>query len=124
MKKSELTQAIREVIRASKVQKEEQDHEVSMAINQLQDIIKNAGELMYKIGPEEKDVPGWIQDHISQAQNFINQANTNYHELEGQPDPQQLALEAKKKGADRKACWDGYRYGGTKDGKDICIKIK
>ncbi len=124
MKKSELTQAIREVIRASKVQKEEQDHEVSMAINQLQDIIKNAGELMYKIGPEEKDVPGWIQDHISQSQNFINQANTGYHELEGQPDPQQLALEAKKKGPEGKACWNAYRYGGTKDGKDICIKIK
>ena len=74
MKTSELTQAIREVIRTSKVQKEGEDHEVSMAIGQLEDIIKNAGELMYKIGPDEKDVPGWIQDHISQAQNFINQA--------------------------------------------------
>jgi hypothetical protein len=95
-----------------------------MAIGQLEDIIKNAGELMYKIGPDEKDVPGWIQDHISQAQNFINQANTGYHELEGQPNPEQLALEGKKKGNDGKACWDGYRYGGTKDGKDICIKIK
>ncbi len=124
MKTSELTQAIREVIRTSKVQKEGQDHEVSMAIGQLEDIIKNAGELMYKIGPDEKDVPGWIQDHISQAQNFINQANTSYHELEGQPDPQQMALEGKKKGSDGKGCWDGYRYGGTKDGKDICIKIK
>jgi len=124
MKTSELTQAIREVIRTSKVQKEGEDHEVSMAIGQLEDIIKNAGELMYKIGPDEKNIPGWIQDHISQAQNFINQANTGYHELEGQPDPQQLALEEKKKGKDGKACWDGYRYGGTKDGKDICIKIK
>lgn len=124
MKKSELVQAVREEIRALKLQKEGEDHEASMAIGQLEDIIRNAGELMYKIGPDEKDIPGWIQDHISQAQNFINQANTNYHELEGQPDPNQLALEAKKKGIDGKACWDGYRYGGTKDGKDICIKIK
>lgn len=124
MKKSELTQAIREVIRASKVQEESQDHEVSMAIGQLEDIIKNAGELMYKIGPDEKDIPGWIQDHISQAQNFINQANTSYHETESQPDPNRMALEGKKKGSDGKACWDGYRYGGTKDGKDICIKVK
>lgn len=124
MKKSELTQAIREVLRASKVQEESQDHEVSMAIGQLEDIIKNAGELMYKIGPDEKDIPGWIQDHISQAQNFINQANTSYHETESQPDPNQMALEGKKKGSDGKACWDGYRYGGTKDGKDICIKVK
>jgi hypothetical protein len=29
------------------------------------------------------DLPGWIQDHISQAQNFINQANTSFHKLEG-----------------------------------------
>ena len=28
------------------------------------------------------------------------------------------ASSAKKKGADGKACWDGYRYAGTKNGKD------
>ena len=53
-----------------------------MAKGQLLDIAKNASELMAKIGETEKDLPGWIQDHISQAQNFINQANTSYHELE------------------------------------------
>jgi len=99
------------------------DHEVSMADGQLQDIIKNATELKSKIGAEEKDLPGWIQDHISQSQNFINQANTGYHELETQPDPQQMALEGKKKGVDGKPCWDGYKYMGTKDGKDICVKM-
>jgi len=31
--------------------------------------------------------------------------------------------EAKKKGADGKACWDDYRYNGTKDGKDSCVKV-
>jgi hypothetical protein len=30
----------------------------------------------------------------------------------------------KKKGADGKACWEGYRYAGTKDGKDKCVKVK
>ena len=30
----------------------------------------------------------------------------------------------KKKGADNKACWEGYRYGGTVNGKDICTKVK
>ena len=30
----------------------------------------------------------------------------------------------KKKGVDGKACWKGYRYAGTKNGKDICIKVK
>ena len=32
--------------------------------------------------------------------------------------------EEKKKGADGKACWKGYRYAGTEDGKDRCVKIK
>lgn len=30
----------------------------------------------------------------------------------------------KKVGADNKACWSGYRYTGTKNGKDICTKVK
>jgi hypothetical protein len=60
---------------------ESQDHEVSMAGGQLDDIIKNATELKGKIGEKEMNLPGWIQDHISQAMQFINQANTGYHEL-------------------------------------------
>jgi hypothetical protein len=61
---------------------ETQDHEVSMAGGQLDDIIRNATELKGKVGEKEMDLPGWIQDHISQAQNFINQANTSFHKLE------------------------------------------
>ena len=57
------------------------DHEVGMAMGQLEDIIKNANELKGKIGTKEMNLPGWIQDHISQAMQFINQANTSYHEL-------------------------------------------
>ena len=30
----------------------------------------------------------------------------------------------KKKGSNGKACWDGYRYNGTKNGKDVCVKVK
>ncbi len=60
---------------------ESQDHEVGMAQNLLKDIIRNASELMNKIGQEEIDLPGWIQDHISQAQNYIDQANVGYHKL-------------------------------------------
>jgi len=59
-----------------------EDHEVGMAQNLLDDIIKNAAELKLKVGAEEKNLAGWIQDHISQAQNFINQANTGFHEEE------------------------------------------
>jgi hypothetical protein len=60
---------------------ETQDHEVSMAGGQLDDIIRNATELKGKVGEKEMNLPGWIQDHISQAMQFINQANTSYHKL-------------------------------------------
>lgn len=60
---------------------ETQDHEVSMAGGQLDDIIRNATELKGKVGEKEMNLPGWIQDHISQAMQFINQANTGFHKL-------------------------------------------
>jgi len=60
------------------------DHEVGMAMNQLDDIIKNATELKGKIGTKEQNLAGWIQDHISQSQNFINQANTGFHKLDAE----------------------------------------
>lgn len=63
---------------------ETQDHEVSMANGQLDDIIRNATELKGKVGEQEFNVPGWIQDHISQAQNYINQANTSFHKLDSE----------------------------------------
>jgi hypothetical protein len=33
-------------------------------------------------------------------------------------------VEEKIKGADGKACWPGYRYNGTENGKDDCVKVK
>ena len=71
---------------------EGQDHEVSMAHSALDDIIKNATELKSKMGEGEKDIPAWIQDHISQAQNFISQAATNYHEYEAPKAPDAGAM--------------------------------
>jgi hypothetical protein len=32
-------------------------------------------------------------------------------------------LGEKVKGVDGKACWKGYRYAGTEDGKDKCVKV-
>jgi hypothetical protein len=32
------------------------------------------------MGEDEKDIPAWIQDHITNAENFISQASSNYHE--------------------------------------------
>ena len=57
-----------------------EDHEVSMAHNSLESIIKSAMELKAKLGDDEKDIPAWIQDHITNAENYINQASKNYHE--------------------------------------------
>jgi hypothetical protein len=59
---------------------EGEDHEVSMAQNSLDTIIKMATELKDKMGENEKDIPAWIQDHITNAENFISQASSNYHE--------------------------------------------
>jgi hypothetical protein len=59
---------------------EGEDHEVSMGQNQLDTIIKMATELKAKMGEDEKEIPAWIQDHISKAENYISQASGNYHE--------------------------------------------
>ena len=34
-----------------------------------------------------------------------------------------ILSEEKVKGIDGKACWSGYRYDGTEDGKDKCVKV-
>jgi hypothetical protein len=78
---NKLTELLKGIKSRSVNEMEEMDHEVGMAMGQLDDIIKNATELKGKIGVDEQNLPGWIQDHISQSQNFINQANTGYHEL-------------------------------------------
>jgi hypothetical protein len=35
----------------------------------------------------------------------------------------EAVLNEKIKGADGKACWKGYRYAGTENGKDKCVKV-
>ena len=85
---------------------EGEDHEVSMANNSLDTIIKMATELKAKMGENEKDIPAWIQDHITNAANFISQASTNYHEY-----GQNEARIAEDKGP----CWKGYTQIGMKD---------
>ena len=91
---------------------EGEDHEVSMANNSLDTIIKMATELKAKMGENEKDIPAWIQDHITNAENFISQASSNYHEY-----GQNEARIAEDKGP----CWKGYKQVGMKDkgGKQV-----
>ena len=59
----------------------EMDHEVSMAQNSLKSIVKSAVELHKKLGNMERNIPGWIQDHITNAENYIDQAAQGFHEL-------------------------------------------
>jgi hypothetical protein len=58
------------------------DHEVAMAMSSLKEIVSNASQLMDKLGGMERDIPGWIQDHITNAENYIEQANQGFHELQ------------------------------------------
>jgi len=59
----------------------EEDHEVSMAQQSLKAIISAASQLMSKLGDEERNIPGWVQDHIAKAENYIEQAAQGFHEL-------------------------------------------
>jgi len=59
----------------------EMDHEVSMAQASLKSIVKSAIELHNKLGNMERNIPGWIQDHITNAENYIDQAAQGFHEL-------------------------------------------
>jgi hypothetical protein len=82
--KDKITAADFAALRAKKnVKKEGEDHEVSMANNSLESIVKAAMELKAKMGDQEKDIPAWIQDHITNAANYISQAADNYHEYNG-----------------------------------------
>ena len=85
---------------------EGEDHEVSMANNSIDTIIKMATELKAKMGEDEKQIPAWIQDHIAKAENLISQASSNYHEY-----GQNEARIAEDKGP----CWKGYKQVGMKD---------
>jgi pyruvate/2-oxoglutarate dehydrogenase complex dihydrolipoamide acyltransferase (E2) component len=59
----------------------EGDHEVSMAVSSLEAIAEAIVELRQKLGNTERNIPGWIQDHISKAENYIEQAAQGFHEL-------------------------------------------
>ena len=59
----------------------EGDHEVSMAVSSLESIAEAIVELRQKLGNVERNIPGWIQDHIAKAENYIEQAAQGFHEL-------------------------------------------
>jgi hypothetical protein len=60
------------------------DHEVSMAVSSLEAIAEAIVELRQKLGNQERNIPGWIQDHIAKAENYIEQAAQGFHEIKGE----------------------------------------
>jgi hypothetical protein len=62
--------------------KEGDDHEVAMAVSSLKSIAEAIIELRQKLGNTERNIPGWIQDHIAKAENYIEQAAQGFHELD------------------------------------------
>jgi archaellum component FlaC len=59
----------------------EGDHEVAMAVSSLEAIAEAIVKLRQKLGNQERNIPGWIQDHIAKAENYIEQAAQGFHEL-------------------------------------------
>jgi len=66
---------------AKNIKKEGADHEVAMAVSSLKAIADAIVELRQKLGNQERNIPGWIQDHIAKAENYIEQAAQGFHEL-------------------------------------------
>jgi viroplasmin and RNaseH domain-containing protein len=72
-----------------------------------------ATELKAKMGENEKDIPAWIQDHITNSENFISQASSNYHEYS--------TNEAGINGAPRFPSLDGVANESITEGKNESI---
>jgi hypothetical protein len=63
-----------------------EDYEVAMAQDSLDSIIRAAMMLKAQMGDREVNLPAWIQDHITNSENYINQAAKGYHESDAQMD--------------------------------------
>jgi len=62
----------------------DEDYEVAMAQDSLDSIIRAAMMLKTQMGDQEINLPAWIQDHITNSENYINQAAKGYHESDAQ----------------------------------------
>jgi hypothetical protein len=80
-KQKNLPDQVQKFIKKKKTVKEGGDHEVAMAQSSLKSIISSAIQLMSKLGNMERNIPGWIQNHITNAENYIDQAAQGFHEL-------------------------------------------
>lgn len=146
MRNKKIQESLAELARTA-----EQDHEVQMARADLYKIAKYAIKLheMLKAIPESQGLEGWQQAKITKASDYVSSVYHNLdYEMNGEPKmgmgeiskpvAYKATLESKlkkkltasitetekKKGKDGKACWKGYRYAGTENGKDVCVPVK
>jgi hypothetical protein len=75
--------------------------------------------------PEHNLGTGWMLDKDKQLGQKVaqNKAKARQEKDTLQKYAGKKVGEEKKKGADGKACWKGYRYAGTENGKDKCIPV-
>ena len=71
----------------------DEDYEVAMSQDSLDSIIRAAMMLKTQMGDQEINLPAWIQDHITNSENYINQAAKGYHESDAQMDDEAGAEE-------------------------------
>jgi hypothetical protein len=93
-------QARSNAIEKAKMKSEGEDHEVSMAQSSLNSILRSAMELKAKIGNQEIDIPAWIQDHITNSENYIEQASQGYHEYSNGGEYEEMDEARFEKGTD------------------------
>jgi hypothetical protein len=87
-------------------------------------------------GHEQPEIHDKVEEKMLPKSAFAGTSAPTYHELghaahakgkqKGPVKKGQFVggmEEAKKKGADGKACWKNYRYAGTENGKDKCVPV-
>jgi hypothetical protein len=60
----------------------EERHDVAMTLSNVKSIAQSVSELLQKLesAEESTELPAWIEDHISRADDLINQAAKGYYE--------------------------------------------
>jgi hypothetical protein len=101
-----------------------EDYEVAMAQDSLDSIIRAAMMLKAQMGDKEINLPAWIQDHITNSENYIYQAAKGYHESSAQTDDEAGAEEMDEAKESNDAKIERYeKYTYTLDGNIVNPEI-
>lgn len=100
----------------------EYDDEAGMAQSNLVTAARAIEGLLDTI-KDQDNLPEWVQEKIAKAEMMlVGTWDYLLSQKELGTDPK-IKESNKIKGADGKACWKGYRYAGTKNGKDRCVPV-